>query len=105
MGTAYINIQSSTYTPTYDYSVSQYTLIISNMGPIVVGTTLKVIALVYINTNTLFNLKVYIDTPTLINAFTASSYLYAGFKDGSGIAYDNFFNSFWDSIFGTSWRL
>lgn len=99
-GTAYINIQSSSYTPTYDYSVDQYNLIISNMGPIVIGTTLKIIALVYIDTNTLFNLKVYIDTPAIIRAFTAPTYLYEGIKDGSGLAYDDFFNSFWDQTFG-----
>ena len=51
-GTAYINIEGLDYTPTYDYSLGNTHLIISNMGPIVVGTTLKITLWMYINTHT-----------------------------------------------------
>lgn len=103
-GTAYINIASLTYTPTYDYSISQYILLISNMGPIVVGTTLKVTALIYVNTNTQFAVSVYIDTPTIITT-SPSKYLYQGLVEGSGISYSNFFNNFYDNRFSWSWRV
>lgn len=78
IGTAYININSATYTPVYDYSKGTTILVISNMGPIVVGTTVKIIALIYINTNNLFRVSAYIDTNSVIDTFAASSYLYQG---------------------------
>ncbi len=101
LGSAYINIQTSSYTPVYQYdAVSSSYIVITGMGPIVIGTTLKVTANVYINTNSLFGVNTYIDTPEIISAFTSSSYLYQGLIEGSGVASSTFFNNFYDSTFG-----
>jgi hypothetical protein len=104
-GTAYANFQSLTYTPVYDYSVTNTVLLISGMGPIVVGTTFTVTALIYLNTNSLFIVKSYLDTPAVIAAFSSSRYLYEGIVDGSGITKDSFFDAFYDSTFNTAWRV
>ena len=77
-GTVYININKLNYTPSYDFSLGQYKMIISGMGPIVVGTTLTVTMLVYINTNSNFRINGYIDTASTLSAFSSSSYLYQG---------------------------
>lgn len=68
------------------------------MGPIVVGTTLKVTALINIDTNTQFIIKAYIDTPEIITT-SPSKYLYEGIEEGSGIAHSNFLNDFYDNRF------
>ena len=77
-GTVYINIQKQNYTPSYDFSLGQYKMIISGMGPIVVGTTLTLTMLVYINTNSNFRINAYIDSASALSTFTSPKYLYEG---------------------------
>ena len=60
-GVTYIDIHSSTYTPKYEY-VSSTVLIISNMGPIIIGSTLSVTSLIHISTTSTFKINTYIDT-------------------------------------------
>ena len=99
-GTAYIYINSLVYTPTYDYSISSYYLVISNMGPIVVGTSLKLTVMVYIQNNPTWRVETFIDTPAILSAFSSSSYLYQGLVDGSNIDDDNFFEHWYDNYIG-----
>ncbi len=75
------------------------------MGPIVIGTSVVITAMIYISTNSLFNVDAYIDTPTVIDTFTASSYLYQGHIEGSGVVKSNFFNNFYDNYFGWGERV
>lgn len=77
-GTAYANFQSLNYTPTYNYAISSSVLVISGMGPIVIGTTVIITMMVYINTNNLFPVKAYIDTASVISTFSASMYVFQG---------------------------
>ena len=58
-GTAYANFQSLSYNTTYTYST--YTLTLSDFGPIPIGTVVSVVFQMYIQTLSLFPLKVYID--------------------------------------------
>lgn len=104
-GTAYANFQTQAYTPLYNYAVANNILLISGMGPIVVGTTVVVTFMVTINTNSLFGVGAYIDTAAVIAAFTASNYVYYGLTESSGVVTSNFFNSFQDSKFSTPWRV
>ena len=104
-GTAYANFQSLIYTPKYTYDLVNNKLIISGMGPIVIGTTIVVTLMIQITTNSLFAVNAYIDTPTIISAFTSSSYLYQGIVEGSGMVTSNFNPNFYDNMFGTSFRV
>lgn len=105
-GTAYADFQSLTYTPIYDYSVAGNVLIISGMGPIVVGTTITLTLMIYINTNNLFAVKAYIDTPTLISTFSSTKkYVFQGLVEGSGVIMKSFFYNYYDNQFGWSWRV
>lgn len=99
-GTAYINTDNAAYTPVYDYSISNSVIVISNMGPLVIGTTIKVIALIYISTSNLFRVTAYFDTSTVVDAFSSSAYLYVGLVDGGSITFNNFFYDFYDNRFG-----
>ena len=51
-GSAYTNFQSLTYTPKYDYSKGNTHLVVSNFGPIVVGTTIVTTFSIYITSYT-----------------------------------------------------
>lgn len=51
---------------------------ISSFGPIVIGTTLVVTFNLYIYNTANFRVEAFIDTPTVIETFTASNYLYEG---------------------------
>ena len=55
-GMAYANFHNISHTPKYDYSKGAYALIISNFGPIVIGTTIIVTLNFYINSNTAFRI-------------------------------------------------
>ena len=61
-GTAYSSFESLTYTPVYDYSANSNTIIISKMGPIITGTTVTLTFCFYVQTNTIFQIKAFIDT-------------------------------------------
>jgi len=71
-GTAYANFQSLNYTPIYNYAVSSSVLVITGMGPIVIGTTVVVTMMIQINTNNIFTAKAYIDTAAAIASFSVS---------------------------------
>lgn len=105
VGTVYANIHKLAYTPVYDYSLGTSILLISGTGPIVVGTTVTVTMMIYINTNSNFRITGYIDTAAVISAFSSPAYLYEGLVESSGVAFDNFFSSFRDNIFGAGWRV
>lgn len=77
-GTAYANIHKLEYTPVYDYSLGTSALLISGTGPIVVGTTVSITMMIYINTNSNFRINGYIDTSAIISSFSSSKYLYEG---------------------------
>lgn len=79
-GTAYANFQSLNYTPIYNYAISSSVLVISGMGPITIGTTVVVTMMIYISTNNLFLVRSYIDTATVISAFTSSKYMFQGLE-------------------------
>ena len=93
-GSGYANFQSLIYTPVYTYST--YYMIVSSMGPITVGTVVTINFEIYIQTTTLFQVQVYIDTNAVINAFTAAKYVYYGLVEDSGLASSNFFSNFYD---------
>ena len=75
-GTAYSSFESLTYTPVYTYNLGTSILVVSKMGPIVSGTTVTFTFEINVTTDTIFQIKAYIDTEAVITAFTASSYLY-----------------------------
>jgi len=75
------------------------------MGPIVVGTTIVLTAMIYINTNNLFAVKGYIDTSSTIYTFTATNYIFQGLIEGSGAIQSSFFWNYYDNQFGSSWRV
>jgi hypothetical protein len=105
-GTAYANFQSLTYTPVYIYAASNTGLVISGMGPIVVGTTVTVTFLISITTTNLFTVSVYIDTLANINGPILTNYLYQGLAQKSGVVISAFFNNFYDSFFNAfTWRV
>lgn len=99
-GTAYSSFQSLTYTPTYAYTSSSIT--ISSMGPIPVGTVVSVTFQLAITTTNLFQINAYIDTSAVIAAFTASSYLYSGLVESSGVVASSFYNQFYDNVFSAT---
>jgi hypothetical protein len=104
-GTAYANFESLIYTPLYDYSVSNAVLLISGMGPIVVGTNIILTLQIYISTHSIFNVRTYIDTPAAMATFTTSkTYVFQGLAEGSGVAESSFFWSFYDNQFHWGWR-
>ena len=74
-GSAYANFQSQNYTPSYNYKVANNILIITGMGPIVIGTTVVVTAMISITTSGLFGVNAYIDTASVILT-TPTSYVY-----------------------------
>jgi len=104
-GTAYSNFQNLNYDPIYTYNIASTVLVISGMGPIVVGTTVTITFKFYIQTSSLFILKGYIDTNSVINTFTAASYMYYGLVEGSGVYASSFFNNFYDSYLGWGERV
>ena len=55
-GTAYINFHSLSYTPRYDYSKGTRDLVVSNFGPIVVGTTFTLTFNIVIQSYTAFRI-------------------------------------------------
>lgn len=59
-GTAWINLQSLTYTPVYVYGTNY--IIIKSMGPIPVGSILETTFKFTKNSLTVFSFAVYIDT-------------------------------------------
>jgi hypothetical protein len=78
-GSAYANFQSLTYTTVYSYN-SAY-LVMSSMGPIPVGTVVIINLQVLFTSSSLAQFAVYIDTASVINAFSTPSgtnYLYYG---------------------------
>lgn len=99
IGTAYANFQSLTYTPIYSYTSDSFT--ISDMGPIPIGTVVTITFQIQITTTNLFKISAYIDTKAIISAFTASSYVYYGLIEGSGIVASPFYTQFVDNIFGS----
>lgn len=104
-GSAYYSgLNSLAYTPSYSY-VSNNILIVTGMGPIVVGTTLTFNFKINIATSSLFNLQVYIDTAAVISAFTAPSYMYYGNVEGSGVTTSNFWNNIQDTWFTQTERV
>jgi hypothetical protein len=98
-GSGYANFQSLVYTPVYTYG--SYFLIVSSMGPITVGTVVKINLEINIQTTTLFHVNAYIDTNAVITAFTATKYVYYGLVEESGLGSSGFFfehfydNQFW----------
>ena len=98
-GSAYYSgLNSLAYTPSYSY-VSANILIVTGMGPIVVGTTVAFNFKINIATSSLFNLQVYIDTAAVISSFTAPSYMYYGNVEGSGVTTSNIWNNIYDLQF------
>ena len=75
------------------------------MGPIVVGTTLKMTVMVDLQNTATFRVSAYIDTPTIISAFSSSRYLYEGLIEGSGITYSDILEYWYSSRFGWGWRV
>lgn len=104
-GTAYANFQSLVYTPVYNYAVANNVLVITGMGPIVVGTTVTITLMLTITTNSLFGVKAKIDTAAVIAAYTATDYVYQGLVESSGVVTSDFFDSFTDNKFWTRWRV
>lgn len=83
-GTVYANFHNISHTPRYDYSKGTSHHIISNFGPIIIGTTIQVTVNLYISTHTSFRVEAFIDKAAVIETFTASSYVYEGLVEGSG---------------------
>lgn len=75
-GAAYSNFQSLNYTPIYKYGTNS--LSISSMGPIPIGTVVTVSFQITITTTNLFQFNAYIDTNSVITAFSSPTYLYSG---------------------------
>ena len=61
---------------------------------------------IYINSFTAFRIEAFIDTPTILETFTASNYVYEGLAEGSSeIDVESIFETFYDNKFGSSWRV
>lgn len=97
-GTAYSNFQSLTYTPTYTYTANSFTIL--SMGSIPVGTTVTVTFQITITTSSLFTVNAYIDTNSIIGA-GATTYIYQGLIESSGVATSTFYQTFYDSTFNS----
>ena len=102
-GNAYANFQNLTYDPIYTYG-SNY-LIISNVGPMMFGSTISTTMKMIKDSGTGFTFNVYIDTDSVINTFTATDYMYEGSVIGTAINKNGFLNNIYDSVFGQSWRI
>ncbi len=103
-GSAYSNFQSLIYDPIYTYST--YYLIVSSMGPITVGTAVTISFEINIQTTTLFQVNVYIDTNAVIQTFTAAKYVYYGLVEDNGLTPSySFFNNFYDNLQGQGERV
>lgn len=103
-GTAFINLESLEHTTVYEYPSSSY-FIMRSMGPIPEGTLVSITFKTYKNSVTDFIVEVFIDTEEIIDANSASSYMFYGNSEERSESYHHFLHNVYDSIIWESERI